>query len=73
MDERAHRIIDAIYRTTEDPDAWQDVVDALAEGFDGSAVALGLLLPGAPIWASGMPADALRKIAEAEHQLGPEG
>jgi DNA-binding CsgD family transcriptional regulator/PAS domain-containing protein len=71
MDERAHRILDAIYRTSEDPDAWQEVVDELSAAFGGSAVALGLLVPGAPHWAAGMPEAGLVEFLERLVQETP--
>jgi DNA-binding CsgD family transcriptional regulator len=45
MEDRAHRLIDRIYASVLDFDAWQEVSDGISEVFGGAAVMVGFMLP----------------------------
>ncbi len=72
MDERANRLIETIYRSATDKDAWQEVAGGLSECFGGAPTVVGVLLtadgPNVGRFAIGIPADAftefLRRMVE---------
>jgi DNA-binding CsgD family transcriptional regulator/PAS domain-containing protein len=45
-EQRAHRLIDGIYRAAVEPEAWQEFVQELSAAYEGAAVLLATVLPG---------------------------